>query len=254
MTDTDRKRAGMTSKSSCSVEGCDRPYRCSGYCRLHYNRVRATGSAGGPELLYMPTVGRTCSQEGCLEPVRSRGFCNAHYQRLLAYGSAKDRPAKPLCCVPKCSKWDAGGGYCRKHAVRIAIYGDPLAQYELGKPLPEGVELRLRVLNRSVRLENGCIQYLGRDRAKNGYVSIGFRAKKWRVHRAMYEVSVGPIPTGTAPDGSDWTIDHLCCRVDCVNVEHMEVVSRRENLRRRTERNATREAPVPCEDCPKDTP
>lgn len=189
MTDTDRRRAGMASKSSCSVEGCDRPYRCSGYCRLHYNRLRATGSPGGPELLYMPTVGRTCSQEGCLEPVRS---------------------------------------------------------------LPEGVELRLRVLNRSVRLESGCIQYLGRDRAKNGYVSIGFRAKKWRVHRAMYEVSVGPIPTGTAPDGSDWTIDHLCCRVDCVNVEHMEVVSRRENLRRRTERNATREAPVPCEDCPKE--
>jgi hypothetical protein len=40
-----------------------------------------------------------------------------------------------------------------------------------------------------------------------------------------YETFVGPIPDGL-------TIDHLCCNPPCINPEHLEVVTMRENLRR----------------------
>ncbi len=44
-------------------------------------------------------------------------------------------------------------------------------------------------------------------------------------HRVAYEREVGPIPKGMV-------IDHLCRTRACVNVEHMEVVTHGENIRR----------------------
>lgn len=38
----------------CSVPGCTRPYRCKGYCHLHYQRWRKTGDPGPAELLVLP--------------------------------------------------------------------------------------------------------------------------------------------------------------------------------------------------------
>lgn len=46
------------------------------------------------------------------------------------------------------------------------------------------------------------------------------------VHRVVYEASVRKLARGE-------TIDHLCRRVLCVNVQHHEPVSRSENTRRR---------------------
>lgn len=44
-------------------------------------------------------------------------------------------------------------------------------------------------------------------------------------HRFVYETLIGPIPGGM-------TLDHLCKNKLCVNPEHLEVVTRGENLRR----------------------
>lgn len=44
-------------------------------------------------------------------------------------------------------------------------------------------------------------------------------------HRIVYESEVGPIP-------KDLVIDHLCRTRACVNVEHMEIVTRAENVLR----------------------
>lgn len=46
-------------------------------------------------------------------------------------------------------------------------------------------------------------------------------------HRHVYEKRVGPIPTGLE-------LDHLCMNTRCVNPAHLEPVTRRENMRRRT--------------------
>jgi len=60
----------------------------------------------------------------------------------------------------------------------------------------------------------------------NGY---GKTPDQRYAHRAAYEDEVGPIPEGM-------TIDHLCNVRHCVNVDHMELVTLKENLRRGRDR------------------
>lgn len=47
----------------------------------------------------------------------------------------------------------------------------------------------------------------------------------WAAHRVMYENLVGPIPEGLV-------IDHLCRNPICINPEHLEPVTPRENVLR----------------------
>jgi hypothetical protein len=63
-----------------------------------------------------------------------------------------------------------------------------------------------------------------------------------RVHRATYELYVGPIPEGLV-------IDHLCCVKACCNPDHLEAVTDEENRRRAAPSIAVarREAIVLCE-------
>lgn len=68
------------------------------------------------------------------------------------------------------------------------------------------------------------------------YVSMGSRsAGLQRSHRVVYSLFVGPIPEGL-------DLDHVrergCIYRDCVNPEHLEPVTRRENLRRGNSRAA----------------
>lgn len=56
----------------------------------------------------------------------------------------------------------------------------------------------------------------------NGY---GHSYRMGTMHRHLYELMVGPIPDGLE-------IDHLCRVRQCCNPEHLEPVTRLENLRR----------------------
>ena len=59
----------------------------------------------------------------------------------------------------------------------------------------------------------------------DGYVQIRVANRLVYAHRISYEVFVGPIPEGL-------TLDHLCRVRACVNPEHLEPVTLRENIRR----------------------
>ena len=52
-----------------------------------------------------------------------------------------------------------------------------------------------------------------------------FNKKMVRSHRFSYELHKGKIP-------EDKEIDHICKNRRCVNPEHLEAVTRRENIRR----------------------
>ncbi len=59
----------------------------------------------------------------------------------------------------------------------------------------------------------------------SGYGQINIGGKPVTAHRAVYEKYRGEIPHGLH-------IDHLCRNRKCVNPEHLEPVTQRENLRR----------------------
>ncbi len=80
---------------------------------------------------------------------------------------------------------------------------------------------------------DGCWIWIG-HRFTNGYGAIGFnRPRRSRLaHRVSYELFRGPIPEGL-------TLDHLCRVPECINPEHLEPVTMRENILRGTSPSAT---------------
>lgn len=76
-----------------------------------------------------------------------------------------------------------------------------------------------------VSKSEGCWEWTG-GRWANGYGQFWLRrGKNLAAHRFAYTTLVGPIPDGM-------TLDHLCRNRACVNPDHLEVISLRENILR----------------------
>ncbi len=72
---------------------------------------------------------------------------------------------------------------------------------------------------------DGCWLWVA-ARSKRGYGNTTVSPGKYSTaHRAVYKLLAGNIPEGL-------TLDHLCRNIACVNPEHLEPVTLRENLLR----------------------
>lgn len=71
---------------------------------------------------------------------------------------------------------------------------------------------------------DGCWEWTA-GRTGGGYGAIMVEGRQSTAHRVVYEVFVGPIPIGL-------DLDHLCRNRGCVRPDHLEPVTRRENLLR----------------------
>lgn len=77
-----------------------------------------------------------------------------------------------------------------------------------------------RIMARFVEKTDSC--WLWKGKKDYGYGRVGIDSKEYRAHRLIYEAIKGPIPEGMV-------LDHLCRNHACVNPEHLEAVSSREN-------------------------
>ncbi len=99
----------------------------------------------------------------------------------------------------------------------IASVSRPTPQF--GDPrLPERFWAKVRIL------DNGCWEWTGAGNS-GGYGHMLVDGRMRYVHRLIYQRCIGPIPEGL-------TIDHLCRTRPCVNLQHLEVVTGRENTQR----------------------
>lgn len=75
----------------------------------------------------------------------------------------------------------------------------------------------------SIDESTGC--WLWTAGRSGGYARIKIGRSSVNAHRVAYQLLVGPIPEGTE-------LDHLCRVRHCVNPEHVEPVTRKENILR----------------------
>lgn len=89
----------------------------------------------------------------------------------------------------------------------------------------KGRTLEERFWEKVEKFEDSCWIWLAASSAGYGQLRCG--DKKKLVHRISYEFQYGPIA-----DDPLLTVDHLCRNTLCVNPDHLELVTKRENILR----------------------
>lgn len=146
--------------------------------------------------------------------------------------------AEPVPQMRRCVECGSSKFYARERCnacyVRLRKALRRSGQFKLrlvhGKPLE-------RLLSRTTQSPNGCLLYTG-TLSNRGYGQISVNGSPMLAHRAMYELTVGPIPAGLALDHTCHNRDPkcmggaTCLHRRCVNVDHLEPVTKEENTRR----------------------
>lgn len=141
-----------------------------------------------------------------------------------------------LCSWPTCPRYIEGfDRLCPAHKTR-AYWGK-----DMDEPLmfrSRETTLLGKLLERSRLTDSGCLEWTG-ARMPSGHGQVqGEDGRLVLTHRAMYEIKVGPIPDGMV-------LDHLCENPPCMNPQHLDPVTHREN----THRHRLRNRPDTCVKC-----
>lgn len=119
-------------------------------------------------------------------------------------------------------------GYCQcgcGRETRIPRFSDAHHRYIGGKPRRFCLGHSRKNIESGYMVDgNGCWLWK-RGKSKAGYGQLGQGGKVVYAHRYFYEKQKGPLTPGM-------TLDHLCRVRACVNPDHLEEVTRGENVRR----------------------
>lgn len=135
-----------------------------------------------------------------------------------------------VCSVDECETVAHSLGYCNSHYLRFKRHGDPLGggssrrrrkvTAEAGSP-PSWTDR----FYAKVRKTDTCWVWTGALSSKgtgHGYGTLWADGRLRKAHRLSYELHVGPIPVGHV-------IDHKCRDTRCVNPDHLQAVTARQN-------------------------
>lgn len=121
-----------------------------------------------------------------------------------------------ICSFENCTGGDRGYGLCSGH----------LQQRQKGKPLTRIVKLspKERFLAK-VRRSPGCWDWMA-NKSSDGYGTFSLKGQMTTAHRAAWILFRGSIPEGLH-------VDHACHNRQCVNPDHLQVVTRKQNMENR---------------------
>lgn len=123
--------------------------------------------------------------------------------------------ADATCAVDDCERAAQVRGWCDKHYRRWKKYGTTE---------PQVISAVERFLSHVAPQENGCWHWTD-PLCWDGYAQFWNGTRRVMAHRFSYELFVGQVPHGLV-------LDHLCRTRHCVNPDHLEAVTQRENVRR----------------------
>lgn len=129
------------------------------------------------------------------------------------------------CAVGGCDRTAVTRGWCPAHYKRWWRTGDPLGKANWQAKVLAGIRID--------EPDAGCWRIDGAQRqATTGYMKVYAAGRNQYAHRVVYELVVGPVPAGLE-------LDHLCRNRWCVCPDHLEPVTREENIRRAVAARAT---------------
>lgn len=230
-------RASRATAPRCNKQGCDRPVQARGMCGSHYSTWHR--AEGGHEHTYT-CIGCSTQYTTRRKPQKDTNYCTADCQRrhvasddvavdrrtaaYIATCAARPIPAKECqWCQQEFETRVAATKYCSDSCKKDAAKDRRLKSlsplryaYEHGDNA--GVIAALK--DGSTITPNGCWEWKtirdGYPRAKLGSESMG-------AHRLSLEAKHG------APLGEQ-AAHHICANTKCVNPDHLQPVTHRENI------------------------
>lgn len=210
----------------CAEDGCDGPVLARGLCPTHYSKARRASPAS-----HHTKTCTICGQQYTTPYVRSTTCSKACAASAGGRANASKIPAPALFGVgdarqcKHCGNEFIGrtnycGDECRDSAVekRARSQWSPMRRAFENRDGPAMIEAIGQYVTKT---EDGCWEWGRKLRAEYPAVKIG--SKSYQVHRLMLEAKI------EAPLGSQ-AAHHICANSRCVNPDHLQPVTHRENI------------------------